>query len=142
MSIDGLGREDIRRIMTETKRIAVVGASDKPHRPSYGVLGYLVDQGYDVTAVNPGLAGKKIQERPVVASLEEAGPLDMVDIFRASDQVAPVVDEAIRLGAKTVWMQLGVIDEASAARAREAGLTVVMDRCPAIEGPMLGMGRH
>ena len=142
MSIDGLGREDIRRIMTETKRIAVVGASDKPFRPSYGVLGYLVGQGYEVTAVNPGLAGKTIQQRPVVASLAEAGPLDMVDIFRASDQVAPVVDEAIRLGAKTIWMQLGVIDEAAAARAREAGLTVVLDRCPAIEGPMLGLGRH
>jgi predicted CoA-binding protein len=142
MSIDGLGREDIRRIMTETKRIAVVGASDKPFRPSYGVLGYLVGQGYEVTAVNPGLAGTTIQQRPVVASLAEAGPLDMVDIFRASDQVAPVVDEAIRLGAKTIWMQLGVIDEAAAARAREAGLTVVLDRCPAIEGPMLGLGRH
>ncbi len=142
MSSDGLGREDIRRIMTETRRIAVVGASDKPFRPSYGVLGYLVDQGYEVTAVNPGLAGKTIRERPVVASLAEAGPLDMVDIFRASDQVAPVVDEAIRLGAKTVWMQLGVIDEAAAARARAAGLTVVMDRCPAIEGPSLGLGRH
>ncbi|MBV9653260.1 MAG: CoA-binding protein [Acetobacteraceae bacterium] len=142
MSIDGLGQEDIRRVLTETKRVAVVGASDKPHRPSFGVLNYLVQQGYEVTAVNPGIAGKSIGGRPVVASLAEAGPLDMVDVFRASDQVAPVVDEAIRLGATTIWMQLGVVDEDAAARARAAGLTVVMDRCPAIEGPRLGMGRH
>lgn len=142
MSLDGLNHDDIRRIMTETKRVAVVGASNKPARPSYGVFGYLLSLGYDVVGVNPGLAGQTIHGKPVVATLDEAGPLDMVDIFRASDQVAPVVDDAIRLGAKTVWMQLGVIDEAAAAKAKKAGLTVVVNRCPAIEGPMLGLGRH
>lgn len=140
--MDGLSRDYIRRLLTDTKRVAVVGASNKPARPSYGVLGYLVSIGYDVTGVNPGLAGQEIQGRPVVGTLDEAAPLDMVDIFRASDQVGPVVDDAIRLGAKTIWMQLGVIDEAAAARARKAGLNVVMNRCPAIEGPLLGIGRH
>jgi len=142
MSIDGLTSEAIRQVMTTTRRIAVVGASDKPYRPSNGVIRYLISQGYEVTPVNPGLAGKTIHGRTVAANLEDAAPLDMVDIFRASDKVAPVVDEAIRLKAKTVWMQLGVIDEAAADRAREAGLVVVMDRCPAIEGPRLGLGRH
>ena len=142
MSIDGLTSEAIRQVLTTTRRIAVVGASDKPYRPSNGVMRYLISRGYEVTPVNPGIAGKTIHGRTVVASLEEAAPLDMVDIFRASDKVGPVVDEAIRLKAKTVWMQLGVLDDAAAERAREAGLVVVMDRCPAIEGPRLGLGRH
>jgi len=142
MSIDGLGQEAIRQIMTTTRRVAVVGASNKIYRPSNGVMRYLMSLGYEVTPVNPGIAGQQIHGRTVAATLEEAAPLDMVDIFRASDQVGPVVDEAIRLKAKTIWMQLGVIDEDAAERAREAGLTVVMDRCPAIEGPRLGLGRH
>jgi predicted CoA-binding protein len=91
-----------------------------------------------VTPVNPGLAGQTLLGQPVVASLDEAGPLDMVDIFRASDQAGGVVDDAIRLGANSVWLQLGVIDYDAAARARTAGLKVVMDRCPAIEAPRLG----
>ena len=131
--------DPIANLLTSTRRIAVVGASGKPDRPSYGVFGFLVRRGFDVVGVNPGLAGQVLHGRPVVASLAEAGPLDMVDIFRASDHVAPVVAEAVRLGARSVWMQLGVIDEAAAQAAREAGLIVVMDRCPAIEWRRLGL---
>jgi predicted CoA-binding protein len=92
-----------------------------------------------VVPVNPGLAGQKLLGQTVVGSLEEAAPLDMVDLFRNAAEVGPPVAEAIRLGAKTVWMQLGVVNEAAARAARDAGLTVVMDRCPAIEMPRLGM---
>ncbi len=100
----------------------------------------MLGRGFDVVPVNPVLAGQRLQGQLVVASLEAAGPLDMVDLFRNAAEVGPPVAEAIRLGAKSVWMQLGVIDEAAAAKARKAGLTVVMDRCPAIEMPRLGMG--
>jgi predicted CoA-binding protein len=131
----------IREILTSTTRIALVGASNKPDRPSYGVMQFLLAQGYDVTPVNPGLAGEDILGRPVVASLAEAAPLEMVDIFRKSAEVAGPVAEAIRLGAKTIWMQLGVVNEDAAATARAAGLDVVMDRCPAIEIPRLNITR-
>jgi len=129
----------LRHVLTTTKRIAVVGASNKPDRPSYGVMQFLIAQGFDVTPVNPTLAGEKILDRPVVATLEEAGPLDMVDIFRNSADAAAPVEDAIRLGAQTVWMQLGVINHEAAATARAAGLHVIMDRCPAIEIPRLGL---
>lgn len=131
--------EEIRRILTQTRRIALVGASAKPERPSHEVMRYLLDQGYDVTPVNPGLAGQEILGRRVVATLAEAAPLEMVDLFRNSEAVAEPVAEAIRLGAQSVWMQLGVVNEAAAASARAAGLAVVMDRCPAIEIPRLGL---
>ncbi len=133
MSTDGQTDDTIRAILENTRRIALVGASARPDRPSYGVMGFLLDHGYDVTPVNPGLAGQPIHGRPVVATLDDAAPIEMVDIFRASDQVGPVVDEAIRLGAKVIWMQLGVVNQAAAERARAAGITVVMDRCPVIE---------
>ncbi|GAB0113856.1 CoA-binding protein [Acidisoma sp. C75] len=133
--------ETIRAVLTGFKRIALVGASNKPERPSYGVMGFLLRQGFQVTPVNPGLAGQQIHGQPVVGSLAEAGPLDIVDIFRNADQVGPVVDEAIALGARVIWMQLGVVNRAAAEAARAAGLTVVMDRCPAIEWPRLGLGR-
>ena len=139
MSTDGLADAAIREILQTTRRIAVVGASARPERPSYGVMGFLLRHGYDVVPVNPGVAGQTIHGRTVVASLAEAGPLDMVDVFRASDQVGPVVEEAVRLGARTVWMQLGVINQPAAEAARAAGLIVVMDRCPAIERPRLGL---
>ncbi len=137
MAIDGLGDDDIRRILRETRRIALVGASAKPHRPSNHVMEFLLEQGFDVTPVNPGLAGQRLHGRTVVASLGEAGPLDMVDVFRASEHVGPVMADAVRLGARTVWMQLGVVDEEAAKAGRAAGLAVVMDRCPAIEMPRL-----
>lgn len=130
---------EIRDLLLRTRRIAVVGASDRPSRPSFGVFGFLRDRGYDAVPVNPALAGRPVQGVASVASLAEAAPLDMVDIFRRSAEAGAVVDEAIALGAKTVWMQLGVIDEAAAERARKAGLAVVMDRCPAIEWRRLGL---
>lgn len=142
MSIDGQTDEAIRAILTETRRIAVVGASDKTWRPSYGVFGFLLNRGFDAIPVNPLLAGRSIHGRTVVASLAEAVPLEMVDIFRASANAGAAVDEAIRLGAHTVWMQLGVVDRAAAERARAAGLVVVMDRCPVIEVRRLSLLRH
>lgn len=129
----------IRDLLLATRRIAVVGASDRPDRPSHGVTGFLIARGYEVTPVNPTLAGREVQGRPVAATLEDALPLDMVDVFRRSAEAGAVVDAAIRLGARSVWLQLGVIDEAAAARARAAGLAVVMDRCPAIEWRRLGL---
>jgi len=129
----------IAQVLNLTRRIAVVGASNKPARPSYSVMQFLIAQGYDVTPVNPGLAGGQILGRDVVATLAEAAPLEMVDLFRNAAEVEEPVKEAIRLGAKTIWMQLGVINETAAAAARAAGLTVIMDRCPAIEIPRLGI---
>jgi uncharacterized protein len=142
MSIDGQTDETIRAILTTTRRIAVVGASDKSWRPSHGVFGFLLSRGYDVVPVNPMLAGRVIHGRPVVGSLAEAVPLEMVDIFRASANAGAAVDEAIRFNARVVWMQLGVVDEAAAERARAAGIAVVMDRCPVIEERRLGLTRH
>ncbi|MGX9964572.1 CoA-binding protein [Roseomonas sp. F4] len=131
--------DQIKDLLLATRRIAVVGASDRPDRASHGVFGFLLDRGYDAVPVNPVLAGKTILGRPVLAGLEQAAPLDMVDVFRRSAEAGAVVDEAVRLGAKSVWLQLGVVDEAAAARARAAGLVVVMDRCPAIEWRRLGL---
>jgi predicted CoA-binding protein len=142
MPIDGHSDDTIRDILTRTRRIAVVGASDKPWRPSHGVFGFLLARGYDATPVNPLLAGRTIHGRTVAARLEDAAPLEMVDIFRASANAGVAVDAAIRLGARTVWMQLGVVDEAAAARARATGITVVMDRCPVIEVRRLSLSRH
>ncbi len=132
-TIDGLADDAVASLLRSTKRIALVGASTDPARPSHGVMRFLLERGYDVTPVNPDHLGETIHGRAVVGTLEEAGPLEMVDVFRRSEFVAPVVDDAIRLGARTVWMQFKVIDEAAATKARAAGLTVVMDRCPIVE---------
>lgn len=133
----------IRRILTGAKTVALVGWSPKPDRPSHGVAAFLAARGYRVIPVNPGQAGQQALGATVRASLAEVaqmdGPVDLVDIFRRSEEAGAVVDEAIAIGAKAVWMQLGVIDETAAARAREAGLDVVMNRCPAIEIPRLGL---
>ncbi len=133
----------IARILTQTRVIALVGWSPKPDRPSHGVANYLARRGYRVIPVNPGQGGQTSPwgER-VRASLSDIEvPVDMVDIFRASDAVGAVVDEAIALlcGPRAIWMQLGVINEQAAATARAAGLDVVMNRCPAIELPRLGL---
>lgn len=133
----------LRRILTQTKVIALVGWSPKPDRPSHGVAAYLARRGYRVIPVNPGQAGQiTVWGETVRASLSEiAEPVDMVDIFRNSDSVGPVVDEAIAhlTGPRVIWMQLGVMNEAAAAQAHAAGLEVVMNRCPAIEIPRLGL---
>lgn len=130
---------EIREILTSVKTIALVGWSPKPDRPSHRVAEFLKRKGYRVIPVNPGQAGQMALGETVVATLAEAGPVDMVDIFRRSEEAGAVADEAVRLGAKVVWMQLGVVDEAAASRARGAGVKVVMNRCPAIEMPRLGL---
>lgn len=130
---------EIRDILLSTRRIAVVGASARPDRPSYGVAAFLVARGYAVTPVNPGLAGQALHGAGVVAELEAAAPLDLVDVFRRSEDAGAVVDAAIRLGARSVWLQLGVTDPAAGARARAAGLRFVEDRCPVIEWRRLGL---
>jgi hypothetical protein len=131
-------------VLRSTKVIAMVGASGNEMRPSYFAMMYLLAKGYIIHPVNPGLAGKEILGQRVYASLKDVpAPVDMVDIFRASEAAPGVVREALeekdRLGLKTIWMQLGVINDEAAEMAREAGLTVIMDRCPKIEyGRMSG----
>ena len=121
-------RETAERILRSFRRIAVVGLSDDPSRPSFGVASYLRDAGYEIIPVNPNLA--RWRDLPCYPSLRDAPPpIEIVDIFRRSELVAPVVDDAIAVGARAVWMQDGVVDHAAAARARAAGLLVVMDRC-------------
>ena len=154
----------IRALLLTTRRIAVVGASDKPDRAGHYIPAFLLERGYEVALVNPLLAGQRLHGRTVLANLEEASleaasleaasletasregtslegtsRLDLVDVFRRSDQAGAVVDEAIRLGAKAVWLQLGVVDDAAGERARAAGLAFVQDRCPAIEWRRLGL---
>lgn len=132
----------IRQVLTETRTIALVGWSPKPDRPSHRVAAFLKARGYRVIPVNPGQAGQIALGETVRASLADIGePVDMVDIFRRSEEAGAVVDEALAVlpGLKAVWMQLDVVDAMAAARAEAAGVTAVMDRCPAIEIPRLGM---
>jgi uncharacterized protein len=132
--------QTIRDVLTQTQRIALVGASDRTERASYGVMRYLLDQGYDVVPVSPKLAGQQLLGQTVYGTLAEIpGKIDMVDVFRNSEAAWGVAQEAIAIGAKTLWLQLGVINEQAAVLARDAGLTVVMDRCPKIEIPRLGV---
>ena len=134
--------QTIREVLTRTQRIALVGASDRPERPSYGVMKYLLDQGYDVIPVSPKLAGKMLLGQQAYASLADVpGHIDMVDVFRNSEAAWGVAQEAIAVGAKTLWLQLGVINEQAAVLAQDAGMTVIMDRCPKMEIPRLGITR-
>jgi predicted CoA-binding protein len=132
--------EDIAELLRNARTIAVVGASDRPDRPSYGVMRFLQEQGYRVLPVNPQISETHVLGEFVWRELSEIGiPIDIVDIFRRSEMAGEAVDQAIFAGAKAVWMQLGVTDEEAAARAEAAGLKVVMDRCPKIEIARLGL---
>ena len=132
--------EEIAELLTDTNTIALMGASDRPDRPSYGVMKYLQDQGYRVLPVNPTITGEHVHGEFVWRDLFQIGEqIDLVDIFRNSKDAAEAVDQAIAVGASAVWMQLGVINEEAAARAEAAGLKVVMDRCPVIEIRRLGL---
>jgi uncharacterized protein len=132
--------EDIAELLSNARTIAVIGASDRPNRPSYGVMKALQDHGYRVLPVNPQITGEHVLGEFVWRELAQIGvPIDIVDVFRRSDAVDDAVDQAIFVGAKAVWMQIGVINEEAAARAEAAGLNLVMDRCPKIEIPRLGV---
>ncbi len=126
----------IRRILREVKTIALVGASANEARPSWIVTKYLLDRGYDVIPVNPGLAGQTLLGKTVYGSLKDIpGPIDMVEIFRNSEAAGPITDEALSLAPlpKVIWMQLSVRNDEAAAKAEARGVTVIMNRCPKIE---------
>ncbi|WP_375263624.1 CoA-binding protein [Palleronia sp.] len=137
--------DDIRRILTDVNRIALVGASANPARPSNGVGQFLAARGYEVHPVNPGLAGQSLFGRTVVARLPDlSDDIEMLDIFRRSDAVPAVVEEALDVmpSLRVVWMQLGVVSPEAAAMAEANGVEVVMDRCPKIDIPRLGIERR
>jgi predicted CoA-binding protein len=136
MNHDAYDDSYIRGILTSVKSIAMVGASPVNVRPSYFAFKYLAERGYDMIPINPGQVGKSLVGRPFVASLKDIGrPVDMVDIFRSSDRAMAIVEEALALpvAPKVIWMQLGVRNDAAAAKAEAAGIKVVMNRCPKIE---------
>ncbi|NIF32470.1 CoA-binding protein [Enterobacter sp. Cy-643] len=135
-------QSDIENILKTTRTIALVGASDRPDRPSYRVMDYLLKQGYEVIPVSPKVAGKTLLGQQGYATLADVPKkIDMVDVFRNSEAAWGVAQDAIAVGAKTLWMQLGVINEQAAVLAQNAGLSVVMDKCPAIEIPRLGLAK-
>jgi len=130
----------LRDTLQHTKTIALVGASPKPERASHEVMSFLLAKGYTVIPVNPGLGGKQLLGQTVYASLNDIPhPVDMVDVFRNSSAVGPIVDDAIKRGDTAVWTQLEVIDHDAADRAKAAGLIMIMDRCPKIEYPRLNL---
>lgn len=127
-------RADILQLLAASQVIALVGASDKPQRASHRVMAFLQAKGYQVIPINPRLTGQTLLGQPVLASLTAIQqPVDIVDVFLNPEQIDPVVDQAIAIGAKALWLQLGVINQKAVARAEAAGLSVVMDRCPKIE---------
>lgn len=132
--------QDIAELLTSARTIAMVGASDRPDRASYGVMKFLQSRGYKVFPVNPTITGEHVHGEYVWRELSQIGePIDIVDIFRNSEAAGDAVDQAIAVGAKAVWMQLGVINPEAAARAEAAGLKVVMNHCPKIEIARLGL---
>ena len=132
--------EIMRKMLRAAQVIAIAGASDKPSRASYGVMKFLQGKGYPCIPVNPRLAGSTVLNETVYANLASIPEhIDMVDMFVNSELAGPLTDEAIAAGADSIWMQLEVINDAAAARAREAGLLVVMDHCPAQEWSRLGL---
>jgi predicted CoA-binding protein len=133
---DGVSDDEVRSILTSVSTIAIVGASANPARPSNEILGFLIAKGFETYPVNPGYAGGLILGRPAYARLADVpARIDMVDVFRRSSAAGGMVDEALRLDflPRVIWMQLGVVDEEAAKRARARGVTVVMNRCPRIE---------
>lgn len=131
--------ELIKNVLRSTRTVAVVGISANESRPSNEVASFMQSLGYRIIPVNPGLAGQTLLGERVYPDLKSIpDPVDMVDVFRNSDAAGAVADEAVAIGAKVVWMQLGVVDEAAAKRAEKAGLTVIMDRCPKIEFAKFG----
>jgi predicted CoA-binding protein len=133
--------DEIRDILTASKTVAVVGLSDSPDRPSYHVAAYLQGHGYRIIPVNPAVT-EVLGERAYAGLCDVPVPVDLVDVFRKSEAVPPIVEDAIAIGAKAIWMQEGVVHEEAAARARAAGLTVVMDRCTLKEHARLAAGRR
>ena len=132
--------EGLTDLLRSSRTIAVVGASDRPERASYGVMRFLLDRGWEVIPVNPRLAGQEIHGLPVQPSLASIGePVDIVDVFRRSEEAGAIVDEAIAARAKAVWLQLGVYDDEAVARAEAAGLRAVADRCIKIDAARLGV---
>src|SRR5919107_6333052 len=122
--------EDIAELLQGARTIALVGASDRPDRASYGVMKFLQDHGYRVIPVNPQITGEHVHGEYVWRELAQVGePIDIVDIFRRPQAAGDAVDEAIAAGAKAVWLQIGVVNEEAAQRAEAAGLQVIMDRC-------------
>jgi len=139
---DHYSAEEITAALGQVRTIALVGASPKPDRPSHGVMRFLLSRGFRVFPVNPGQAGKEILGQRVYGQLADIPePIDMVDVFRAPEFLSDVVDEALSLPKhpKLIWGQLSVRDDAAAAKAEREGVTVIMDRCPAIEIPRLGL---
>lgn len=135
--------EDIKALLESARTIALVGASDRPDRPSWRVMRFLQGHGYRVIPVNPQITGEHVHGEFVFHDLHQLGdPVDIVDIFRRPEAAGEAVDQAIAIGAKAVWMQLSVINHEAAARAEAAGLQVVMDRCPAIDIPRLGVAKR
>lgn len=134
-----MDRTQMKELLTAARTIAVVGLSDKPDRASYGVAAYLQRAGYRIIPVNPVLKGPVLGEQPVASLSDITEPIDIVDIFRRSEDVPPVVDEAIAVGAKAVWLQLGIVNDAAAAAAEAAGLAVVQDKCIKVEHAVLGL---
>ncbi|MCM2292153.1 CoA-binding protein [Allorhizobium sp. BGMRC 0089] len=140
MSVDVYPDALVREILKKVRTIAMIGASQNSMRPSHHVMAFLLSAGYRVIPVNPGHAGEIMQGERVYGRLADiAEPVDMVDVFRASDHLMAVVDEvlAMRPTPSVIWAQLGVVDPAAAQKAEAAGLTMIMNRCPAIEYPRL-----